>query len=590
MLRTAAAINIVLTFVLIILGSIVQSSSSALDCLTWPVCYSAKEAIEVSSYPMLHRLFAFFVILINIFLYFKIKKTGDKRIKYMKFGLLILLVQSVLGALSVLYKFPTIMSVFHLFLSITYIVAFAHFVFPEKNYMKFDVQDYKPKAKDLISIIIALITGQFILGGIIKHTIARPLCFAGQGVKLLCEKSVESASYWPETLAGKFQVLHFYNGIAIFVMILVFGIYISKMAKSILEFKRKRWITLILSLGLFTILHGLGVNRLLLVNNSNIPSILHLIYGTLIFVTCFGLRDWFIKTEIETFGRVIPTTLGDMLELTKPKLGSLVIATVVSGILLTGKFIDFFYLSFALFLTTLVVASATTLNCWMEKDVDSLMERTKDRALPSGRLKPIVALIQGIVLIAISIPLLVIYVNVDTAILGFVAFALYLFAYTPMKSKSPLALYVGAIPGAIPPVMGRTIVVGHIDPFGWILFAILFVWQLPHFMAISIYHNDDYMTGGIKVYSHVLSEKVLKILIVLLTVLLLGISVLPYFYQLSSFNYLIASSVLGGLFVLQSLFGFFTKTEEQYIVWARQYFIGSIIYLPLLMAAMIFLS
>ncbi|OIQ18602.1 MAG: protoheme IX farnesyltransferase [Bacteriovorax sp. MedPE-SWde] len=279
-----------------------------------------------------------------------------------------------------------------------------------------------------------------------------------------------------------------------------------------------------------------------------------------------------------------------MLELTKPKLGSLVIATVVSGILLTGKFIDFFYLSFALFLTTLVVASATTLNCWMEKDVDSLMERTKDRALPSGRLKPIVALIQGIVLIAISIPLLVIYVNVDTAILGFVAFALYLFAYTPMKSKSPLALYVGAIPGAIPPVMGRTIVVGHIDPFGWILFAILFVWQLPHFMAISIYHNDDYMTGGIKVYSHVLSEKVLKILIVLLTVLLLGISVLPYFYQLSSFNYLIASSVLGGLFVLQSLFGFFTKTEEQYIVWARQYFIGSIIYLPLLMAAMIFLS
>jgi protoheme IX farnesyltransferase len=589
-LRTAAAINIVLTFILIILGAIVQSDSLGLECQSWPICYDTKQSVAFASYSMLHRIAAFFVVLINIFLLFKSDKSEVERRKYLRFGLLLLIVQSILGALNVIYKFPTIMSVFHLFLSVAYIVAFAHYIFPSKNFLKFDVEEYKPKAKDLINVIILMILGQFIIGGIIKYTVARPLCFAGQGIKLLCDNGVGEFSYWPVTLVGKLQALHLYNGIGIFVMILIFGIYVSKMAKSIFEKRRKRWMTLILGLGLFCVLHALGIRRLLLVEASNIPSILHMIYAILILVFCFGLRDWFKKTEIETFGQPVPTLLGDMFELTKPRLGLLVIATIVSGILLTGRFIDFFYLSFALFLSALVVASATTLNCWMEKEVDAKMERTKDRALPSGRLHPTIALIQGIVLIGISIPLLVIYVNVDTAVLGFIAFALYLFAYTPMKRKSPLALYVGAIPGAIPPVMGRTIVVGHIDTFGWILFAILFIWQLPHFMAISIYHNDDYMTGGIKVYSHVLSEKVLKILIFILTVVLLVVSVLPYYYGLSSFSYLIASAVLGGAFTLQSLYGFFTKSEEHYIAWARQYFWGSIIYLPLLMAAMIFLS
>jgi len=589
-LRTAAAINIVLTFTLIILGAIVQSDSLGLECLSWPICYDTNKAVAATSYSMLHRIVAFAVIVINIFLLFKTDKIQVVRRKYLRIGLLLLIVQSILGALNVIYKFPTIMSVFHMFLSVAYIIAFAHYIFPSKNYLKFDTEDYKPKAKDLINGIILLIVGQFIIGGILKYTVARPLCFAGQGIKLLCDNSSGELAYWPMTLVGKLQALHLYNGIAIFALLLFFGFYVSKMAKSILELKRKRWATLILGLGLLCVLHILGIRRMLMVEVSNIPSILHMVYAILILVFCFGLRDWFKKTEIETFGAPMPTLLGDMFELTKPRLGLLVIATIVSGILLTGKFIDFFYLSFALFLSALVVASATTLNCWMEKEVDAKMERTKDRALPSGRLHPTIALVQGIVLICISIPLLVIYVNVDTAILGFVAFALYLFAYTPMKRKSPLALYVGAIPGAIPPVMGRTIVVGHIDTFGWILFAVLFIWQLPHFMAISIYHNDDYMTGGIKVYSHVLSEKVLKILIFILTLVLLGVSVLPYYYGLSSFSYLIASAVLGGAFTLQSMYGFLTKSEQQYVAWARQYFWGSIIYLPLLMAAMIFLS
>ncbi|EQC49665.1 protoheme IX farnesyltransferase [Bacteriovorax sp. DB6_IX] len=539
---------------------------------------------------MLHRIVAFLVVLINIFLLIKTPKEDIAQRKYLRFGLIILIVQSILGALNVVYNFPTIMSVFHLFLSVAYIIAFAHFLFPDEGYEKFEASLYKSKGKDFVNILILMGVGQFFLGGILKNTVARPLCHAGQGIKLLCENAAGELSYWPVTLAGKLQALHYYNGIAIAVVFITMAIYCFSMLRYAFEFKNKRLAGLLLTIILLGANHWIGIHRMLAIEASKIPSILHMIYAILILITLFALRFWFKKTELATFGVEKPTVLGDMFELTKPRLGLLVIATIVSGILLTGKFIDFFYLSFALFLSALVVASATTLNCWMEKEVDAKMERTKDRALPSGRLSPTIALIQGLVLIGVSIPLLVVYVNVDTAILGFVAFALYLFAYTPMKRKSPLALYVGAIPGAIPPVMGRTIVVGHIDTFGWILFAVLFIWQLPHFMAISIYHNDDYMTGGIKVYSHVLSEKVLKILILLLTIVLAAVSVLPYFYQLSSFSYLIASSVLGIAFTLQSVMGFFTKSEEKYIAWARQYFWGSIIYLPLLMAAMIFLS
>lgn len=590
MLRTAAAINIVLTFILIVLGAIVQSDSLGLECLSWPICYDTKQTVVLTSYSMLHRIVAFLVVLINVFLLIKTPKEDIAQRKYLRFGLIILIVQSILGALNVVYNFPTIMSVFHLFLSVAYIIAFAHFLFPDEGYEKFEASLYKSKGKDFVNILILMGVGQFFLGGILKNTVARPLCHAGQGIKLLCENAAGELSYWPVTLAGKLQALHYYNGIAIAVVFITMAIYCFSMLRYAFEFKNKRLAGLLLAIILLGANHWIGIHRMLAIEASKIPSILHMIYAILILITLFALRFWFKKTELATFGVEKPTVLGDMFELTKPRLGLLVIATIVSGILLTGKFIDFFYLSFALFLSALVVASATTLNCWMEKEVDAKMERTKDRALPSGRLSPTIALIQGLVLIGVSIPLLVVYVNVDTAILGFVAFALYLFAYTPMKRKSPLALYVGAIPGAIPPVMGRTIVVGHIDTFGWILFAVLFIWQLPHFMAISIYHNDDYMTGGIKVYSHVLSEKVLKILILLLTIVLAAVSVLPYFYQLSSFSYLIASSVLGIAFTLQSVMGFFTKSEEKYIAWARQYFWGSIIYLPLLMAAMIFLS
>lgn len=592
MLTVAAAVNILITFALIALGTIVHSENMALECVSWPICYQSKSQLVSTGYPMIHRFLAFIVIVINGALIFATKKNPSvdpESRKKLKVGMMLLILQSALGALSVFYKFPTIMSVAHLFLSVAYILVFSHYLFPKEGAIV-EAKSYRPYAKDILSFIVFLVFIQFFLGGVLNHTTPREICGIGESASFICNEAVFGLSWWPTTLAAKVHMSHRFVGSAAYALILIFLLYTFPILREIEGTTKKTLRNLLLGLGIISALHVFATSTLLTHVESTVALVLHLTYGILVLVFSFAFLKWFNLTELKSFGQRVPTTAGDLFSLTKPRLGLLVIVTVVSGILLTGKFVDFFYLIFALVLTTMIVMSATTLNCYIEKEVDSKMERTKDRALPAGRLKASYALIQGILLIGISIPLTIKYVNLDTAILGLIAWAIYLFAYTPLKRKSPTALYVGAIPGAIPPVMGRTIVVGEIDAFGWILFAILFVWQLPHFMAISIYHNDDYKSGGIVVYSHVLSKNILKILMNILTIILIVCSVLPFYYGLSDKNYLYVSLALGIAFLAQCAYGFFVKDEDRYIAWARQYFWGSIIYLPLLMAAMIFLS
>src|SRR5439155_3385439 len=142
--------------------------------------------------------------------------------------------------------------------------------------------------------------------------------------------------------------------------------------------------------------------------------------------------------------------------------------------------------------TALVVGAANALNCYLERESDALMRRTRDRPLPAGRVEPWVALALGVGVASTSIPLLGWATNALTALLALVALVTYVGVYTPMKQRSGLALFVGAVPGAIPPLMGWTAVTGRLETGGLALFAILFCWQLPHFLAISIYLADDY--------------------------------------------------------------------------------------------------
>lgn len=283
----------------------------------------------------------------------------------------------------------------------------------------------------------------------------------------------------------------------------------------------------------------------------------------------------------------------DILDLTKPRLGMLVMSTVFVGMMLAPKEIPFFKGLAGFCFTFLLVMGAAAFNCWMEIDIDALMDRTKDRPLPRGRMKPEVALIFSSSLMILSIVGLYYSVNLTTAFLGFIAAALYVFAYTPLKQKSVLALYVGAIPGAIPPLMGWTIVMGKMTTMAWVLFAILFVWQLPHFLAISIYHAEDYGKAQIKIYPNSFGLALTKWGIFLLTGVLAYVSLYAWWYDLGVTDYFGYFAV----FLNVIFMGVATKVLLTSILnkkslkkWARIYFFGSIFYLPLLLGSMIYLS
>jgi len=233
--------------------------------------------------------------------------------------------------------------------------------------------------------------------------------------------------------------------------------------------------------------------------------------------------------------------------------------------------------------TTLLVGAANALNAYIERDTDGLMERTRDRPLPAGRLEPHVALVLGIVIGVASVATLAFASNTLTAVLGAIAFALYVAVYTPLKKLSSWALPIGAIPGAMPPLMGWTAVTGSVDLGGMLLFGILFTWQLPHFLAISLYLQEDYARGGLKVVPEVWGTHITKILIVLTSALMAMASLAPYFVGMASQTYGVVASILITGFVIWSFSGLMTDNRTE---WAKRLFFGTLIYLPLLLGVL----
>jgi protoheme IX farnesyltransferase len=191
-----------------------------------------------------------------------------------------------------------------------------------------------------------------------------------------------------------------------------------------------------------------------------------------------------------------PLALADLAEMTKPGITLMVALTTALGFLLAGGAVVSWQLAAALLGTCLVAAGASVLNQFWERSTDALMRRTAGRPLPAGRLDPDVALLFGVALAIAGMLELALAVNALTAALGAVALAGYVFVYTPLKKVSSLSTVVGAIPGALPPMMGWCAVRGEVDLAAWALFGILFFWQMPHFLAIAWLCREDYARGG----------------------------------------------------------------------------------------------
>jgi protoheme IX farnesyltransferase len=282
--------------------------------------------------------------------------------------------------------------------------------------------------------------------------------------------------------------------------------------------------------------------------------------------------------------RVASLALRDLLALAKPRITALVVTTTAGGLWLAPRRPSLLHAGLALLGVVLIVAGANALNMYIERDVDARMERTRKRPLPAGRLAPRVALWFGIALSAISIPILAIGVNPTTALLALLANLVYVLAYTPLKPRSHWALWVGAVPGAMPPLLGWTAATGQVGAGGLALFAILFLWQIPHFLAISIFRSEDYARAGLLVLPNTVGVRATLRTTVRFSFALVAASLVLVPLGVEGREYLVSAGLLGAVFFGWSCYGGYAKSVTR---WAQSLFIASIIYLLLLFIALI---
>lgn len=276
---------------------------------------------------------------------------------------------------------------------------------------------------------------------------------------------------------------------------------------------------------------------------------------------------------------------GDYAELVKARLTLLVLLTTAVGYYMgAGHPIDYAGLFHVVFGTAWAAAGAAALNQWWERKADAVMERTKMRPVPGGRMRPIEALIVGSVLSLFGIVYLAVACRALSAFLAAVTVLIYIFAYTPLKRVSNFNTLAGAVPGALPPLIGWTASRGTIDAGAWSLFAILFFWQLPHFFAIAWMYREDYARAGFQMISNddqggerSASQSVF------FSILLLVIAGLPAFIGMTSQVYLAVELLLGGAFIVVAMRFLRLRTPGA----ARLLFVTSIIYLPLLLSALV---
>lgn len=277
--------------------------------------------------------------------------------------------------------------------------------------------------------------------------------------------------------------------------------------------------------------------------------------------------------------------LAAYVELTKPRITFLIVLTSAAGFALAspGR-VDYLALGRAMVGIALLSSGIATLNQYMERDLDALMRRTADRPLPSGKLLPWEALAFGAGLTILAQVYLAVLVNPLTALLGLTVISGYLFAYTPLKTRTSLSTMVGAFPGAVPPLIGWAAARGEIGIEAWVLFAILFLWQFPHFLAIAWMYREDYSRAKILMLPVVEPDgRVTAQQIVVYTLLLIPVSLLPTALGISGKTYFVGAIILGLLFLYSSLRAAFSKSRQE----ARRLLLASVIYLPLLFILMV---
>ena len=299
-----------------------------------------------------------------------------------------------------------------------------------------------------------------------------------------------------------------------------------------------------------------------------------------------------------------PRLLRDLIELTKPGVTRMCALTAAGAAWMAMRSADSpfaeetvsdgwcspgFAVAFAGVIgASLAVAGASALNMWLERGKDPLMARTRTRPLATRRLSEQTGLAFATSLCMLALIFLWLFTNPLTTVLAAWAIVGYALVYTPLKYRTPLALVIGAVPGAAPPLLGWTAVTGDIDPGGLALFAILLVWQMPHFLAITLFRQADFARAGIRCVPVVRGEHVTRIQAILWSIVLVPISLLPTVIGLTGWLYGAVALLLSLAFLANACTGLQRFASPAAATrWARSFFFASLIYLPALIAALV---
>jgi len=287
--------------------------------------------------------------------------------------------------------------------------------------------------------------------------------------------------------------------------------------------------------------------------------------------------------EIKSAG--LRVKLAAYFELTKPRIAFLLVLTSAAGFYLgtSGTFNTVLFVN-AMIGITLLAFGVATLNQYIERSIDPLMDRTAKRPLPTRKVSPAEALIFGLAQVTAAEIYLLVLVNGLTALLGMIVIIGYVLVYTPLKTRTTASTAIGAIPGALPPLMGWTAAAGDINLMAWSLFVMQFLWQFPHFLSIAWMYRDEYRKAGIKMLPAVEPDGRITVRrIVMFTIMLVPVSLAPFFLAQAGVIYLVGASLLGLWFLWASIRTARSKTNAS----AKSLLLVSVIYLPLLFLLMV---
>jgi heme o synthase len=562
--RFAAAVA-ACTLILIFAGAMVTSTDSSLSVPDWPLSYGQIMPPMVGGifYEHGHRMIATLVGFLTIILAFLLAVRTDR--KWLKkagwIALFLVCLQGLLGGITVLLRLPPAISIAHACLSQTFFCLVISIAVWTSAWWSNAVPRVEPAERGVplhrgALVLFATAWTQLLLGAILRHT-------------------------------G--TALPFHIGGAIMLVVLTFWL----SSRIFLDHPDQRGLRLLAGslIGLIILQVSLGISSYFILTHrfDTIPPPLwapstvsaHVAMGA-VFLGLSTLLALMLYRTRAPHEHPLKTTLNDYITLTKPGISIMAGVTALAGFVLgSGGEVNYPKLFHTCLGTLLAAGGAGTLNMLIERDVDARMGRTSRRPLPSGRLNPGEALLLGVFLSVVSVAYLSWAVNGLTAILAGATVSVYIYIYTPLKKISTLSVTIGAIAGALPPVIGWTAATGSLGIEALALFGILFFWQFPHFFSLAWMYRDDYQKGGLHVIPT--EDRAAKVSILLTTLALLAVSLSPTALGLTGRMYFVAAVLAGAVMLYYSL-RFFIEPSRR---WARNLFFLSLAYIPVLVTMML---